>query len=594
VSRTVRAFALAITLALVAAAAGPIEVGAALPLGATATSDADPSRSPALPLPGAEDVAAAFAAAGVDVTPIDGPVASGEGVTLTDWQVGNLARQASAGAGLSGRQLREAFPVADDGVPVDAIVAAWLVTGESASATAARTIMAIDVTTIRNPATVIYPWAVLVLFVHDLSSSLGEAPAGLRDGPSPAEAALPESGSGVCGALSDFYAAMTSAIVAALEQVPVIGTLAELAVQLFEEVLGTAVKPVQAAIGVAITALGIAAVVAHIIDPWVFFIDKEPLLVIDYGIAPNPGNPGSFTARIEGGAILEWPAAVQACAALAGVQLPDLHPNGATVSWTVAFGPHATVTSQQGTISEVNGAFVARLDYVTAIEPAEAAAGEPVSAPINVSVKVVRPADQQLDAIVEQIVGDALSGLPQPIADLLASLAGTAIGSIAQFNDPTGNESITVRFHAPPPPTTTVPSTSPPTTPAQSCIGRVLHGQAGVFVGTTLLIRPDGTWALDFAGFPPQEYQGVTVTFAGQWIGTWTPTDDGTGFVIVPDLNSPFTATGTYQGVTLELTMEQLIGLLGDLIGAPVNNTPGIATCTNGNITTPTGEIMYS
>jgi hypothetical protein len=566
---------------------------------AATASTADVTVAAEVSPPSADEVVAAFAAADVNVTSIDAPVAASGGVTLTDWQLGNLAGQASsAAAGLTGSQLREAFPVADNGVPIDAIVAAWLITVESASATAARSIMPVDVATITDPATVIYPWAVLVLFVHDLMLSSPEAPAGsepagLRDGPFPADPATAGSGGGVCAALSDFYAGMTTAIVAALEDVPVLGTLAELAVQLFEQVLGTALAPLLAPIQLAIGALGVAAVVAHIVDPWVFFIDKEPPLVIDYGVAPNPGNPGSFTARIEGGAILEWPAAIQACADLAGVQLPDLDPNGATVTWTTAFGPHVTVATQQDTIADNNGQLTATLDYVTAVESADTATGEPASAPIQVTVKVVRPENQQLGAVVEQIVGDALSALPQPVADILASLAGSAIGSIVQFNDPSGKDSITVRFHTPPPPTTTTPPPPPTTTPTPSCIGRLLHGQSSILVGTTLEIRPDGTWTLDFTGFQPQVSQGVTVTLAGQMNGTWTATADGSGFVFVTDPNSPFTATGSYEGITLEFTLQELASMLG-LFGGGSADTPGVATCTNGNLTTPTGEIVFA
>jgi hypothetical protein len=563
---------------------------------AATASTADVTVAAEVSPPTADDIVAAFAAADVNVTSIDAPVATSGGVTLTDWQLGNLARQASAAAGLTGTQLREAFPVADNGVPIDAIVAAWLITAESASATAARSIMPIDVATITDPATVVYPWAVLVLFVHDLTSAptapAGSEPAGLRGGPIPADPATAGSGGGVCAALSDFYTATTTAIVAALEDVPILEALAELGLQLFEQFLGTLRGTLLAPIQLAITALGVAAVVAHIVDPWVFFVDKEPLLFIDYGVAPNPGNPGSFTARIEGGAILEWPAAIQACANLAGVQLPDLDPNGATVTWTTAFGPHATVATQQDTIADNNGQLTATLDYLTAVESADTATGEPVSAPIQVTVKVVRPEDQQLGAIVEQIVGDALSALPQPVADVLASLAGTAIGSIVQFNDPTGTAPITVRFHTPPPQTTTTPP--PTTTPTPSCIGRLLHGQSSILVGTTLEIRPDGTWTLDFTGFQPQVLQGVTVTLAGQMNGTWTATADGSGFVFVTDPNSPFTATGSYEGITLEFTLQELVSLLGSLFGGGSADTPGVATCTNGNLTTPTGEIVFA
>ena len=526
------------------------------------------------------------------MTSIDDP---GEpaGVTLTDWQAGNLARQASMGVGITGAHLREAFPVAADVVPVDAMVAAWLITAESPAATAARAIMPVDVTTITDPSVVTYPWATLVLFVDDLTTDgadMASEPFGWRS-----SVDSPESGTGVCGALSDFYNAMTSAIVGALQDVPLIGTLAELAVQLFEEVLGTALAPLLVPIQLAITALGVAAVVAHVVDPWVFSIDKEPFLAIDYGIAPNPGNPGSFVAHIAGGAILEWPAAIQACADLAGVTLPDLDPNGATVTWTPTFGIHATVAAQETTIADDNGEYAATLDYVTAVEPADNASGVPASATVGVSVTVTRPEDQQLGAVVEQIVGGALGALPGPVADLLASLAGSAIGSVATFNDPSGSASITVRFHVPPPPQSTEPETTPPTVPTTPCVDRLLDAQTPPIIGVTLLLRSDGTWTADFAGSQTQDIQGVIVTLSGQINGTWTPTSDGSGFVLVEDFGSPFTGTSTFQGVTITFTLAELLGMLGGFFGVSADPTlsPGL-TCTDGTLTNPAGVVVFA
>jgi hypothetical protein len=401
------------------------------------------------------------------------------------------------------------------------------------------------------------------------------------------------SGVDVCAALSDFYTAMKSAVIAGLKEVPVVGTLAEWAIELFEHVLGTVLDPLLAPVKAAIGALGVAAAVANILDPWTFYIDKEPFAVIDYGIEPNPGNAGSFTARIAGGAILEWPPALEACADLANVQLPDLDPNGAAVTWTTSFGPHATVTSQDDTIFDDQGEYVARLEYLTEVEPAEYATGALLSATITVSATVTRPPNQQLDAIVAQIVGNALSSLPADVAQILGSLAGSAIGSIVKFNDPSRTSSILVRYHAPPPPTTTSSTTTPPTTAAPpSCIGRVMQGQ-GQLQGITLELRPDGTWALDVSGYPPQNSQGVVVVLEGQLIGTWTPTSDGTGFVVVTDLNSPLTGTGTYEGVTLTLTLADLIGFFG-LFGVSTSGGASTALCVDGNVTTASGEILFS
>jgi hypothetical protein len=210
-------------------------------------------------------------------------------------------------------------------------------------------------------------------------------------------------------------------------------------------------------------------------------------------------------------------------------------------------------------------------------------------------VTVSRPEDQQLGAVVEQVVGGALSALPGPVADLLASLAGSAIGSVATFNDPADSASVTVRFHTPPPESTVPETTLPPTVPTTPCVDRVLEAQVPPMLGVTLLLRSNGTWTADFTGSQTQDIQGVIVTLSGQINGTWTPTSDGTGFVLVEDFNSPFTGTGTYQGITLTFTLAELIDLLGGLFGVSADPTltPGLR-CTEGTLTTPDGVIVFA
>lgn len=108
-------------------------------------------------------------------------------------------------------------------------------------------------------------------------------------------------------------------------------------------------------------------------------------------------------------------------------------------------------------------------------------------------------------------------------------------------------------------------------------------------------LNADGTWALSFSLDPIYTYPApdggeVLVVLSGQMIGSWTGGAAAGDFVFVVDLNSPFTATGTYQGVTLTLTLADLAALSASL-GGPSDVLPQTGSCAAGALTLSTGHV---
>jgi hypothetical protein len=97
---------------------------------------------------------------------------AGPGLTRTLRQAGNLLRAASNGAGLTGTQLRERFPSVDGEMPIDLIVAApVLERGSPIAELAADVIQTLD---LDDPADLVIPSALGVLFTHDLMVANGD------------------------------------------------------------------------------------------------------------------------------------------------------------------------------------------------------------------------------------------------------------------------------------------------------------------------------------------------------------------------------------------------------------------------------------
>jgi hypothetical protein len=534
-----------------------------------------------------------FVDAGISVTSIDSPVAGTAGLSMTDWQADNLMRQARDGEGLTGSELRQRFAMSADVVPIDFIVAAWLQTATSPPSDIARTLM--PDTPITDPTDVVFPNAVLALFVQDaaaaeaVSSDPAVAPPTSGGPPrSPHRSpAAPGARLDICAALLNFYDGVINTVVELLGgKDSWWGGLALQAVGLMPSSIPPGAINIPKKnndLGV-FQALGLVIALAGAISPWSAIIEADPVGPIPYGVAPAPGNQGILRTVLDPGPTIEWPAPLKSCAELVGLELPSLDPVGSIVEWETTFAEHATVVDMDGVIQNINDRYVANLKYTTSVETAEQAAGTPIEGLMLASAQVKRPGNQTFKAIVEEIVRRALK------SDTLVAILDFVIGGALETIDEMTNPSpaivfvTTVHHEAPPPPTATdvAPTTPEGAPPGASgpCVGRDLYSTPAVGMAAYVLLRidPNGTLRFDFSGSSPYEttQDGVTVSvqLGGSITGSWTGTDQ-----VINTTDNQINVGG-------------FVTVLGQQIDLPPEFFNGFATTSETLQCTPDGAIV--
>ena len=454
---------------------------------------------------------APLTSAGIVISSIADPVA-GPGLSFTDWQADNLLRQAAAGSGFTGQQLRRAFLLDDDVVPIDFVVAAWLLTGSTPASDSARALMPAD-GPIGDPTDVVFPVAVLALFVQDVVDETSR-PAGLRGPTLLAPAAAPTARVNVCSALITFYESVMSALFEALGGADsTLGRIAQTAIGLLpvpKPPAGTIRVPGKSDMGV-FQALGIIIAIAGAISPWTVTLEETPDSVA-YGVEPSPGNQGVLRAVVDPGPNTDWPETLKSCAQLVGLKLPPIDPVASLVHWTTEFGVHATTVDEDGVILKIDEEYVASLKYSTSVETAEQAAGEETASLLVASVVVTRPGNQTFRQIIQNIIGQYLDS-SGTIGALVVGIVDEAITSLDQLTDTASPPSFTtVTFHLPPDPVPTAPTVTvaPPATLEGPCVGRDLfsQGTADMPAGVRLRLEPDRTLIFDFGPSAPYSARG--------------------------------------------------------------------------------------
>lgn len=109
--------------------------------------------------------------AAVEIDPDDAQVTGGRPISVTQWQVRNLAVEAANGGGVSGDELASLAPLPRNAPPLPYLIAAWAQTYDSSGARFARELMALPV-----DGSTMFPNLVLTLFLADASSAT--APSG--------------------------------------------------------------------------------------------------------------------------------------------------------------------------------------------------------------------------------------------------------------------------------------------------------------------------------------------------------------------------------------------------------------------------------
>ena len=569
-----------------------------------------------------------FTAAGITITSIDDPVA-GPGLTLTDWQSANLLRDANAGQGLTGAQLRAAIPMPDDEMPLDLMIGAWALEAASPIAEIAQGLM--PTLDFDDTVDVVIPTAAVVLFTYEatLADADGNVPSTLPATPvvvapftaeqfDAAEASRGPQGfaapnrrpsiaqvlpanipNNPCGALLAFQENVLGLVYDALGgKDSWLGKRAQVAIGLLPKAALPYAIPGKGTFDMLAT-LGFIAGLVGSVSPWTVTIEanEDP---IAYGVAPGVGQRGTVRTVVDPGLQVKWPEALKSCAQLIGIDLPEITPVGGIVTWTPTFGTHATKLSEDGVIMDIDGRYEATLLYDTSVESADQAAnGQPTASGLVFEARVDRPGNETFDKLITKIIeryaGDGVIG--SALQYLTAGVATT----IKELSDPPPTATIvTVTFHDPPPdPVTTTDSTPAPIpeppTAGGACIGVDLFSQpmAVAATGVRLRMEPNGTLIWDFGSSAPYSVDDgfgniSTITLAGSITGTYSGSNDSYTTTM-----SKINLSGTVEvlGNVVALPPEAFIGVADDpVIGVTSENL----TCIDGAITVARTGQIYS
>jgi hypothetical protein len=359
-------------------------------------------------------------------------------LALTGWQASTMHRQLASGRGYVGRDLDALTVNAASAVPVSVVLAAWISAAQTPSANLARELMG-DQDWEDLALDIVYPDAVLTLFVNDIASDAAGAGGGEAAGV-PGTGATPAlfagsapagpltAAGGICSDMVDFLGTQLDNIVSALQvQVAEEGALSVLAT-IWNTVVSIAASAAKIAIGAftsallvpitkAMTVVAVLTSAATLLDPWAVVADVAPADSL------APGTDASVTAHVNAAVEFAWPADVVDCAqTLSGVTLPD--PGSAKdspVDWTFVADAAAAVETHRDTVVDAAGDAV--LTFST--PPEEATDGVPVVYPVLIGMTVERA---QIDKITDLVDTIVLGALPKPALEIVQQLLGPKVG----------------------------------------------------------------------------------------------------------------------------------------------------------------------
>lgn len=433
---------------LIATLVGAVLVGACSAAPSTASPEAVTSPSPGVAGTrfGPEDVTAAvqtLAASGVAVriAPGDAPLQSPAGesrVALLRFQVRNLALEASGGGGFRGSELDE-LAIANGGLPVSYLIAAWAGTAGTPAALAAAKLL--GPTESVDPPTMRVPGLAAALFLADVLP--GPAAATGR----PRLAALGQTGVAAGGSCDEVGAYLSGVLDGMLDPTQALapawlqGAIDRYA--LLEN------DPVKLRNAVAATAILVYAI--SISRPWAVTMTYSPLGEAHYivgedeltvapkevRIAINPGD-GSFAEEVKG------------CAALADAQLAETEIEDSPVVW---FAPgierHATEGEDDDVDDELDAYGTAAYAYQTKGETDETHKNGTLQSETVVATAIIERQDiAALKTLVDQLLTG--SGFLAPNVRAVYDRLKPRLDSLLY---PRGWQAVEISWHEEPTPT---------------------------------------------------------------------------------------------------------------------------------------------
>ncbi len=403
------------------------------------------------------------------------PVASPRVSTMTLSQVQVLARQASAGGGMTGASLDGSLPLGDGAPTITQIIGAWIVSApDTAARTAGTLVGTVDWT---RPADVVLPLEVLDLFAGDMTQSVEVA----RGEPSSSAGGGGAGGGGAlsldtpCTSLTGFISSTLDKIFDALEINPqqvqdyidghvggfvgtllgwlgrigasIVDGLVDILHATVQQVVDTFTAVVISRLQVVIGSVYAVAQILAWVTPHTVLVTPQPA-ANRVAVGTEPDQLGTFTATVPGNdETAGLPKQMVDCGNFAHVHPPTVTRAGAAVHWVIGDPAHiAQVIGPAGPpYNDVMGPDISdALRYRTG--RVQDRTGQQNVAPLQAAVSVQRSEVQQLREMLDAAL-DANLGILAPLArKFLSPLLDLVESKLAGLIDIAGHSVIPVLY----------------------------------------------------------------------------------------------------------------------------------------------------
>ena len=408
---------------------------------------------------------------------------------LTRVQADRMSSEQAAGGGLLGADLDALAPMPPGSPPMSYLVAAWLSSRPTATATAAHGLTGDR--DWRHAQQVIFPLAVVSMFVTDFTRPLAAGPGSASESTAPevTSTAAPPTGAmraapptvghvelvafDPCADITAFLAKVIKTVFDALKLnpgntggllsfVPWLAAVWNLAVNLargiVEAVVTKLTQPVFDLLRTAIGAAAVATLVVSYFTRQTLTVRLEPATAYRFTVGSEPDISGEFVATADKNTE-RWPPALVKCAEVTKKKLPTVLKPGAKATWQVTANGGPLIAP--GALTGVVGTdLTSRLRFTTGRESAETAEGTEERGTAVVRLEAERPELRELleeaKLQVRSTLNTVLSSVPVP-AEVLNAIFDPVLnriqaeisGRVGGVFTVAGTGRVEVTFHRP-------------------------------------------------------------------------------------------------------------------------------------------------
>jgi len=382
------------------------------------------------------------------------------GMSVLKFQVMGMARETYNGDGFTGAAIDRTtppipLPGVDQQITISMLLAAYVKTADTSGARLARSLMG-DIDT-ANYAGYVYPTIVVMSFLQEVAVPMlaemelvngPEASAAAANGLVAGLAALSDPCGTINSMLDDLPGAVSNAISSVSPEssgflsglVSVAATIGGVAAGLAVDAAKNFVRhlPAVSAVRNGMRVVHAGADIKAMLSHWDVSVTAAPTQ-----LHKSPGDPtaGIFTVSLTGSGptLPSWPPALQSCADLLAIPLPDFNNPSATVEWkTIAgFNALAIESSRENALSGSKAEF--RFDTATESQSVHDNPGSVVlNGPATVEAKVSLPG---LESLV-QTLAPSIGGTASQVATGASTPVAQEFGMVKQGT-------ATVEYHSP-------------------------------------------------------------------------------------------------------------------------------------------------